>query len=53
VNTTTQVDAINPLQFNEGVLAKKMEKQLRENMTILKDLLEVQRILPPFEKNLN
>lgn len=53
VNTITQAGVINPLQFNEGVLEKKMKKQLKENMTILKDLLEVQRTLPAFEKKLN
>jgi Polyketide cyclase / dehydrase and lipid transport len=40
VNISTQASAINIFQSDEGVLEKKMKKQLKENLELLKDLLE-------------
>jgi len=31
---------------DEGVLEKKMKKQLKQNLTMLKDLLEAKQTLP-------
>jgi hypothetical protein len=32
--------------MNERVLARRMKKQLKENLVLLKDLLESEHILP-------
>ena len=48
INISMQANAVNFFQVNEGVLEKKMKKQLKENLTLLKDVLEakqVQRLL--------
>ena len=45
VHISTQVNTINFLWFSEGVLEKKMKKQLKENAAILKDLLEAKQFL--------
>jgi hypothetical protein len=45
INISTQVNAINFFQVNQGVLEKGMKKQLKENLAMLKDLLEAQQIL--------
>jgi uncharacterized membrane protein len=42
---STQVYAINFFQVDQGVLEKKMKKQLGEDLAMLKDLLEAKRIL--------
>src|SRR4029078_4537077 len=41
IDISTQVNAINFFQVDQGVLKKKMEKQLEENLVMLKELLEV------------
>ena len=46
ISISTQAHAVNFLQMNERLLERKMKKQLRENLALLKDLLEAQRILP-------
>jgi|SRR5271157_1936434 len=43
VNIFTQASATNVFQSDEGVLEKKMKKQLKENLTLLKDILEQSR----------
>jgi hypothetical protein len=40
INISTQAIAVNAIQLNEGVLEKKMKKQLKENLALLKDILE-------------
>lgn len=49
INISTQVNAINFFQVNQGVLEKGMKKQLKENLAMLKDLLEAQQILQAAE----
>jgi hypothetical protein len=49
INIAIQVNVINFFQVNQGVLEKKMKKQLKENLAMLKDLLEAQRVLPALE----
>jgi hypothetical protein len=38
-------------QVDEGILEKKMKKQLKENLAMLKVLLEDRQILPTPETN--
>ena len=40
VSLSIHANVINLLQMNEGILEKKMKKQARENLTLLKDVLE-------------
>ena len=40
VNISTQASATNVFQSDEGILEKKMKKQLKENLALLKDILE-------------
>jgi len=40
VNVSTQATATNLFQAEEGVLEKKMKKQLKEDLTLLKEILE-------------
>jgi polyketide cyclase/dehydrase/lipid transport protein len=49
INISIQVNVINFFQVNQGVLEKKMKKQLKENLAMLKNLLEATRILPALE----
>jgi hypothetical protein len=51
INISTQVNMVNLLQLNEGILEKKMKKQLKENLGLLKDILEARHILPASETN--
>jgi Polyketide cyclase / dehydrase and lipid transport len=46
ITISTQVNVVNFFQLDEGILEKKMKKQLQENLAMLKDLLEAQRSLP-------
>jgi hypothetical protein len=50
IDISTQVNAINFFQVDQGVLKKKMGKQLEENLAILKELLEAERTLPASER---
>jgi hypothetical protein len=52
ITISTQANVVNFFQVDEGVLEKKMKKQLKENLAMLKDLLETKRILPDSEPNL-
>ena len=49
IDISTQVNAINFFQVDQGVLGKRMKEQLKENLAVLKDLLETTRILPASE----
>lgn len=49
VSASIQAMAVNFFQMDERILEKKMKKQLKENLAMLKDLLETKRILPPSE----
>lgn len=40
INVSIQANAVNLLQFSEGILEKKMKKQLKENLELLKGILE-------------
>ena len=48
---STQANAANFLQMDEDILEKKMKKQLKENIAMLKDILEVKQNLPNAETN--
>ena len=41
VTVSMQANAINLIGLNEGVLEKKMKRQLKENLSMLKNILEV------------
>lgn len=51
INTSTQLNAVNSLQLNEIVLEKKMRKQLKENLALLKKILETRRTVPSSRKD--
>lgn len=51
IDVSTQVNAINFFQVNQGVLEKNMKKQLKENLAMLKDILEARQTLPAAETN--
>ena len=40
IHISTQVHVVDFFQTNEGILEKSMKKQLKENLAMLKDLLE-------------
>jgi hypothetical protein len=40
INISTQANVVNFVQVNEDILKKKMKKQLKENLAMLKRLLE-------------
>ena len=44
ISITTQAHATSLFEMNERLLERKMKKQLKENLTLLKDLLEAKRI---------
>jgi polyketide cyclase/dehydrase/lipid transport protein len=46
ITLSMQANVVNFFQMNEAILEKKMKKQLKENLAMLKDLLEAQRNLP-------
>jgi uncharacterized membrane protein len=46
ISISTQAYAVNFIRINERLLEKKMKQQLKENLAMLKDLLEAKRILP-------
>lgn len=45
ISISTQASADNSFQINELLMERKMKKQLKENLRLLKDLLEAKRIL--------
>lgn len=46
ISISTQAHAVNSFQLNERLIEKKMKKQLKENLGLLKELLEAEHILP-------
>jgi hypothetical protein len=50
IEISMQADVIDFFQMDEGILEKKMKKQLKENLATLKDLLEAK---PLAERNIN
>ncbi|MGA7192009.1 MAG: SRPBCC family protein [Anaerolineales bacterium] len=44
VNISTQATATNLFQSDEGILEKKLRKQLKENLELLKDILEQSKL---------
>jgi hypothetical protein len=46
ISISTQAHAANSFQLNERLVEKKMKKQLKENLVLLKGLLEAEHILP-------
>jgi hypothetical protein len=40
IEISIQADVVNFFQMDEGILEKKMKEQLKENLAMLKDLLE-------------
>ena len=59
INISTQANVVNFFQVDEGILEKKMKKQLKENLAMLKDLLEARHVLSasgmnsPVSRNMN
>jgi hypothetical protein len=47
VNISTQANVVDFFQLDEDILGKKLRKQLKENLAMLKDLLEAKRIVAP------
>lgn len=41
INLVTQANVVNFVELNENVLEKKLKKQLKENLAMLKSILEV------------
>ena len=52
VTVSTQANLVNFLQVGEGILEKKMKKQLKEDLAMLKDILEAKQILHAPENSL-
>ena len=46
LSISTQAHAVNSFKINERLMERKMKKQLKENLILLKDLLEAEHILP-------
>lgn len=46
VNVSTQANLINFFQMDERIVEKTMKKQIKENLTMLKDLLETLQVVP-------
>lgn len=40
VKISTQANVVNKLEFNENILEKKMKRQIKENLAMLKNILE-------------
>jgi hypothetical protein len=51
ITVSTQASVVNFFQVGDGILEKKMKKQLKENLAMLKNLLEAQRMLSAPGKN--
>ncbi len=46
VNVSTQANLVNFFQMDERIVEKMMKKQIKENLAMLKDLLETMQVLP-------
>jgi uncharacterized membrane protein len=44
VQVTTEANPVNGLEFNERLMGKYMQKQMRDDLAMLKDILEVKRV---------
>jgi hypothetical protein len=51
VNISTQINLINSMQVNENILEKKMRKQLKENLALLKHILEARQMPLSYQAN--
>lgn len=49
ITISTQASVLDFFQVDEGILEKRMKKQLKENLGTLKDLLEERPMLPTSE----
>jgi hypothetical protein len=49
INISIKANVVNFFQVNEGIMERRMKKQLKENLAMLKDILEVRHISPPFQ----
>jgi hypothetical protein len=49
ISITTQAQATNFFEMSERLLERTMKTQLKENLAVLKDLLEAKQILPDGE----
>jgi len=47
VRVSTQASPVNWLDSNERVMARYMQKQMREDLAMLRDILEVKRVKAP------
>jgi uncharacterized membrane protein len=45
VTISTQANPVNLFQVGEGILERKMKKQLKEDLAMLKEILEAKQIL--------
>ncbi len=52
ITVSTQANVVNFFQVGEGLLEKKMKKQLKEDLAMLKDILETKQKLPASENSL-
>ncbi|HEY5729683.1 MAG TPA: SRPBCC family protein [Anaerolineales bacterium] len=46
INISIKANDVNSFQVNEGIMERRMKKQLKENLAMLKDILEARIILP-------
>ncbi len=46
INVSTQAKLVNFFQMDERIVEKMMKKQIKENLAMLKDLLETMQVLP-------
>ncbi|HEX2993363.1 MAG TPA: SRPBCC family protein [Anaerolineales bacterium] len=53
VTVSTQANPINFFQMGEGILEKKMKKQLKEDLAMLKGILEAKQVLHAAKNLLN
>jgi uncharacterized membrane protein len=44
INIAMQANVVNFFQVNENILEKKMKKQVKENLAMLKEILEAKRV---------
>ena len=51
VNISIRVGVVQFFHMNERILGRRMKKQLKENLTVLKNLLEVKQFLSAPEMN--
>jgi len=49
VSLSIQANVVNFMQVDEGILEKRMKRQFKENLAMLKELLEAKRLHSPSE----